>query len=80
MMFVPYIAAAVATNRFTRVRDSYPIGSGTMTPADLAFWKERTREAMHERHRLHELFFMLYGPPEPMVWRRVKDYGHIEES
>ena len=66
-VFEPYIAAAVATNRFTRVRDRFPIGSGRMTPddwADLAFWRERTREAMHERHKLHkELSLMLYGPP-----------------
>ena len=68
-VFVPYIAAAVATNRFTLVRDRFPIGSGRMTPddwEDLKFWQARTREAMDERHRLHEeLFLMLYGPPEP---------------
>jgi hypothetical protein len=66
-VFVPYIAAAVATNRFTRVRDRFPIGRGTMGPDDWAnfeFWVQITREAMDERHRLHkELFLMLYGPP-----------------
>ncbi len=63
-VFVPYIAAAVATRRFTLVRDRFPIGRG-MTPddwVDLVFWQQRTREAMDERHRLHkELFLMLYG-------------------
>jgi hypothetical protein len=67
-VFVPYIAAAVATRRFTLVRDRFPIGRG-MTPddwVDLAFWQQVTGEAMAERHRLHqELFLMLYGPPQP---------------
>ena len=65
-VFVPYIAAAVATRRFTLVRDRFPIGRG-MTPddwTDLKFWQQCTSEAMAERHRLHqELFLMLYGPP-----------------
>jgi len=64
-VFVPYIAAAVATRRFTLVRDRFPIGRGTMTPddwVDLAFWQQVTSTAMAERHRLHqELFLMLYG-------------------
>ena len=68
-VFVPYIDAAVATRRFSLVRDRFPIGRGTMTPVDwedLAFWEQMTREAMDERHRLcKELFLMLYGPPEP---------------
>jgi len=68
-VFVPYIAAAVATNRFTRVRDRFPIGRGTMGPDDWAnfeFWLQITGEAMDERHKLHkELFLMLYGPPKP---------------
>ena len=67
-VFVPYIAAAVATRRFTLVRDRFPIGRGPLTPdqwADLVFWQQCTREAMAERHRLHqELFLMLYGPPD----------------
>lgn len=68
-VFVPYMAAAVATRRFTLVRDRFPIGRGTMGPddwADLKFWQQITSEAMAERHRLHkELFLMLYGPPKP---------------
>lgn len=67
-LFVPYIAAALATNRFTGVRDRFPVGRGTMTPddwADWEFWHQCTKEAMDERHRLRaELFLMLYGPPE----------------
>ena len=74
-VFVPYIAAAVATRRFSLVRDRFPIGRGTMTPddwADLAFWQQMTREAMDERHRLwDQLQDMLYGPPE--VWTSDED-------
>ena len=69
-LFIPYMAAAVATRRFTLVRDRFPVGRGTMTPddfEDLKFWQQLTREAMDERHRLwEELQVMLYGPPE--VW------------
>jgi hypothetical protein len=62
-VFVPYVAAAVATNRFTRVRDRFPIGRDTDW-ADLRFWQRCTKEAKDERHRLRkELFLMLYGPP-----------------
>jgi hypothetical protein len=58
-LFIPYIEAAVATNRFARVRDSFH----GMTP-DSEFWKQCTREAKDERRRLYnELFLMLYGPP-----------------
>jgi hypothetical protein len=68
-VFVPYIAAAVATRRFTLVRDRFPIGRGTMTPddwADFEFWQQCTGEAMDERHRLHKmLFLMLYDLPQP---------------
>jgi hypothetical protein len=68
-VFVPYIAAAVAANRFARVRDSLPSGSGcAMTPDDWAnfkFWVQLAREAIDERHKLHkELLLMLYGPPQ----------------
>jgi hypothetical protein len=68
-VFVPYIAAAVAANRFARVRDGLPSGSGcAMTPDDWAnfkFWVQLAREAIDERHKLHkELLLMLYGPPQ----------------
>jgi hypothetical protein len=67
-VFVPYIAAAVATRRFTLVRDRWRRSCGTTTPDwdDFKFWVQCTGEAMDERHRLHkELFLMLYGPPQP---------------
>jgi hypothetical protein len=66
-VFVPYIAAAVATRRFTLVRDRWRRSRGTVGPEDwddFKFWVQMTSEAMDERHRLHkELFLMLYGPP-----------------
>lgn len=68
-IFVPYIAAAVAANRFTRVRDGLPSGSGcAMTSEDWSnfkFWVQLASEAMDERHKLHrQLLLMLYGPPD----------------
>jgi hypothetical protein len=68
-IFVPYIAAAVAANRFTRVRDGLPSGSGcAMTSEDwvnFKFWVQLASEAMDERHKLHKkLLLMLYGPPD----------------
>ncbi len=75
-VFIPYMAAAVATRRFTLVRDRFPIGRGTMTPVDwedLAFWEQMTSEAMDERHRLWFILQeMLYGPPEP--WTSDDEY------
>ena len=66
-VFVPYIAAAVATRRFTLVRDRWRRSRGTTGPDDwddFKFWVQITDEAMDERHRLHkQLFLMLYGPP-----------------
>jgi hypothetical protein len=68
-VFIPYMAAAVATRRFTLVRDRFPLGRGTMTPddyKDYEFWRQMTSEAMDERHRLwDQLQEMLYGPEEP---------------
>ena len=65
-VFVPYIAAAVATRRFTLVRDRWRRSRGTGPDDwdDFKFWVQITGEAMDERHRLHkQLFLMLYGPP-----------------
>ena len=69
-VFVPYIAAAVATRRFTLVRDSWRRSRGPKPEpddwTDFEFWVQITGEAMDERHRLHkQLFLMLYGPPQP---------------
>ncbi len=70
-VFIPYMAAVVATDRFSLVLSRFPIGSGTMKAddwADYEFWKQCNLEAMHERHKLYdELSLMLYGPPKPWI-------------
>ena len=68
-VFIPYMAAAVATDRFQQMVYRFPLGSGTMNAddwTDFEFWQQCMEEAMDERHkRYDELFLMLYGPPQP---------------